>query len=58
MPLCREAVFGPAFTPGLESGNPERPRSAFRLAAKGGETEGGAKKTSHASQLTRPKGRG
>ena len=38
MPLCREAVLGPAFTPGSLSGHPGPLRSARRLAAKGGET--------------------
>ena len=49
MPLCREAVLGPAFTPGSGCGDPQRFRTALRLAAEGGETEGGAEVTTHAS---------
>jgi hypothetical protein len=57
MPLCREAVLGPAFTPGSASGNPQPFRFALRLAAFGGETEGESEDTHHASLWTRPKGR-
>ena len=57
MPLCREAVLGPAFTPGSGFGNPQPFRSALRLAAFGGETEGGSEDAKDASQVTRPKGR-
>jgi hypothetical protein len=54
MPLCREALLGPAFTPGSASGNPQPFRSALRLAAKGDEMEGGSEDTNHTSQRTRP----
>ena len=50
MPLFREAVLGPAFTPGSASGHPRTFRSALRLAAKGGETEGRSEDTNHALQ--------
>jgi hypothetical protein len=40
MPLRREAVLGPAFTPGSAPGHPGPLRAARRLAAKGGETAG------------------
>ena len=57
MPLCREAVFGPAFTPGSGSGHPSPFRSALHLAARGGEMKGGSEGKDRAAQWTRPKGR-
>ena len=50
MLLCREAVLGPTFTSGSGTGNSERFRPAVRLAAFGGETDGGSEDTNHASR--------
>jgi hypothetical protein len=57
MSLFREAVLGPAFTPGSLIRQPLEPfRFALRLAAFGGETQRESEDTNHASRRTRPVG--
>jgi hypothetical protein len=53
MPLCREAVLGPAFTPGSLL-RPSRTVTIGPPAAFGGETAGRSADTTHPSQWTRP----
>ena len=57
MPLCREAVQGPGVYAGF--GIPQFLTVPIRPPSRrlGGETEGESEDTTHASQVTRPKGR-